>query len=175
VRDKIFQWELIGTVVIFLLGSGFHFLFQSLGNNPVAGVFFPVNESVFEHLKLTLWPTLLWAVFSYGFIKSSVNNFITAKACAVLVMPLLTVALFYAYTSFIEDNVIADILIFLVAVASGQYVNYLFLKSSQLPKWLSGVSACMILVLAIIYTIFTFFPPYTSFFMDSNTGNYGIP
>ena len=174
-KKAIFRWELIGTAVIFLLGAGFHFLFKVLASNPAAGVFFPVNESVFEHLKLTFWPTLLWAVISYSFLKSSVNNFITAKAAAILAMPLIIVGLFYAYTSFVDDNVIADILIFLAAAACGQYINYLILKAGTFPGWVSGLSACIITFLAVIYTIFTFFPPYTSFFMDSNSGLYGIP
>jgi hypothetical protein len=171
---SILKWELTGMAVIWVLGSGFHFLFSLFGSNPAAGIFFPVNESVFEHLKLTFWPTITWAVFSYFYLKSVVNNFIIAKAAAVITMPLVTIALFYGYTAFAADNVAVDIVIFLVAVAAGQYLNYLVLKAGALPQWLSGLSAIIILTLALVYTAFTFYPPYTSFFMDSNTGEYGI-
>jgi hypothetical protein len=171
---SLLKWELTGLGVIFLMGSGFHFLFDVFGSNPAAGVFFPVNESVFEHLKLTFWPTMIWAAFSYNFLKYTANNFLIAKASAVIIMPLVTIALFYGYTAFTADNVIVDILIFLVAVAAGQFVNYLLLKAHPLPQWLSGLSAIIILALAVLYAVFTFYPPYTGLFMDSNTGGYGI-
>jgi hypothetical protein len=171
---SILKWELAGLGVIFLLGSGFHFLFSALGSNPTAGIFFPVNESVFEHLKLTFWPTIIWAAFSYNFLKSTANNFIIAKAAAVITMPLVIIALFYGYTAFMADNVVADIIIFLAAAAAGQFLNYLLLKTGSLPQWLSGLSAILILALALLYAAFTFYPPYTGFFMDSNTGLYGI-
>jgi hypothetical protein len=171
---SLLKWELTGIGVIFLMGSGFHFLFDAFGSNPIAGIFFPVNESVFEHLKLTFWPTIIWAAFSYSFLKSTANNFLIAKAAAVIIMPLVIIALFYVYTVVTADNVVADILIFLAAVAAGQFVNYLLLKTHPLPQWLSGLSPIIILALGVLYALFTFYPPYTGLFMDSNTGGYGI-
>jgi hypothetical protein len=171
---SLLKWELTGLGVIFLVGSGFHFLFDVFGSNPAAGIFLPVNESVFEHLKLTFWPTIIWAAFSYSFLKSTANNFLVAKAVAVIIMPLVTIALFYGYTAFTADNVIIDILIFLAAAAAGQFLNYRLLKTRPLPQWLSGLSAIFILALAVLYALFTFYPPYTGLFMDSNTGGYGI-
>jgi hypothetical protein len=173
-QRSLLKWEITGIAVIFLLGAGFHFTYAFLGSHAAAGAFFPVNESVFEHLKMTFWPTIIWAVFSFGFIKSSARNFITAKAAAVITMPLVIIILFYAYTAFATDNVITDIVIFLIAVAVGQYVNYLILKARPLPGWLTGLSALVIVLLGGLYAVFTYYPPYTSLFMDSETRRYGI-
>jgi hypothetical protein len=174
-QRSLLKWEIAGTIVIFLLGAAFHFGFSLTGSHTGAGVFFPVNESVFEHLKMTFWPSIIWALFSYGFIKSSASNFLTAKAAAVITMPVVTVILFYAYTAITADNAIADIAVFFVAVAAGQYVSYLLLKARPLPAWVMGLSALVIVLLGALYAMFTYYPPYTSFFMDSNTGGFGIP
>jgi hypothetical protein len=174
-KRSLLKWELIGIGVIFLLGAAFHFVFESTGSLSPLGAFVPVNESVFEHLKMTFWPAIIWAAFSYSFIKSQVRNFIIAKAAALVVMPLIILILFYGYTAFTEENVIIDILIFFVAVACGQLLGYLLLKAHPLPTWLTGLSAFLIILLAVIYTVFTYYPPYVSIFMDSNTGSYGIP
>ena len=40
-----------------LAGSALHFLYD-LWPNPLTAVFAPVNESVWEHLKLLYWPFL---------------------------------------------------------------------------------------------------------------------
>lgn len=50
------KWILAGIPALFLIGSVLHFAHQLLGQNPVAGLFFPVNESVWEHCKMVLLP-----------------------------------------------------------------------------------------------------------------------
>jgi hypothetical protein len=174
-KNSIFKWELTGIAVIFLIGAAFHFTFDWLGSHPAAAAFFPVNESIFEHLKMTFWPTLIWAVFSYNFLKSKANNFFTAKAAAVIIMPLVIVILYYAYTAFTDENTIVDIIIFLIAVGVGQVINALIMAARPLAGYWPAVSAVIILLLALLYAFFTFYPPYTSFFIDTNTDSYGIP
>jgi hypothetical protein len=175
-QNNALKWELIGIAVISLLGSGFHFLFEAAGSWPPVGTIAAVNESVFEHLKLTFWPTVIYAAATYKLIKNHTHNFIIAKATALYIMPVTIVVLFYGYTALTgSDNVIIDILIFFVAVACGQLASYGILKLKALPAWLTWISLACIVVLAVIYGLFTFYPPHVSFFMDSATGTYGIP
>jgi hypothetical protein len=174
-KSFIFRWELTGIAVIFLLGAAFHFTFDWLGSHPAAAAFFPVNESIFEHLKMTFWPTIIWALFSYNFVKAKANNFITAKAAAVIIMPAVIVILYYVYTAFTDENTIVDIVIFFIAVGVGQVINVLIMAAKPLAGYWSAISASIIFVIAVLYAFFTFYPPYTSFFIDSNTASYGIP
>ncbi|OGN98321.1 MAG: hypothetical protein A2Y89_05185 [Chloroflexi bacterium RBG_13_51_18] len=175
-KNTALKRELIGIAVISLLGSLFHFVFDFTGELAPVGFFTPVNESVFEHLKLTFWPTILYAAVSYKWLKSSAGNFLPAKAIAIYTMPVAIIVLFYGYTAFTGDSiVIIDILIFFVAVACGQLAGYGVLKMKPLPQQLSWVALSLIVVLALIYGLFTFFPPHVSFFLDGNTGNYGMP
>ena len=170
------KWELIGIAVISLLGAGFHFLFEATGSWPPIGFFAAVNESVFEHLKLTFWPTVIFSAATYKMVKGAANNYFVAKAVALYTMPLTIIVLFYGYTTLTGiESVIIDILIFFVAVACGQLAGYRILKMQILPGWLTWLSLACIVALAIIYGVFTFYPPHVSFFMDSPTGTYGIP
>ena len=171
----ILKWELIGIAVISLLGSAFHFLFELSGDWPPVGFFAAVNESVFEHLKLTFWPTVIYAATTYKILKNQTSSFIVAKAAAVYIMPLTILALFYAYTTLtVWESLAMDIGIFVVAVAVGQLTSYKVMTLNQLPKWLHYVSAILIIGLALIYGLLTFYPPHISMFMDSNFGGYGI-
>ena len=43
-------------------GSALHFLYDWLPS-PLTALFSPINESVWEHLKLLFWPMLLGATF----------------------------------------------------------------------------------------------------------------
>ena len=40
-----------GFLFVGVLGVLFHFAYDFLGQTPVAGLFFPINESIWEHLR----------------------------------------------------------------------------------------------------------------------------
>ena len=51
-NSKILKWELYGILVLSLLGTVMHFVFDWSGQSAPVGAFAAVNESVWEHLKL---------------------------------------------------------------------------------------------------------------------------
>lgn len=69
------KWEPIGIAVISVLGSVLYFAFELSGEWPPAGIIAAVNESVFEYLKLTFWPTLIYAAVTYRLLKQDTHNF----------------------------------------------------------------------------------------------------
>lgn len=103
-RKSILKFELAGIVFIILLGSLLHFTFEFSGNNPVIGIFSAVNESVWEHLKLSFWPALIYAIVEYEYLKKTTNTFFSAKTAGIYLMPLIIVASFYLYRTFAEEN-----------------------------------------------------------------------
>ena len=168
--------ELIGIAVIASLGSLLHFAFEWSGELAPVGVFAAVNESVFEHLKLTYWPALFYAAVEYNPLKKSVNNFIIAKTAGLYVMPAVIVAIFYAYTTVTgSDNLIADISTFVGAVALGQLASYKILTREQFSRNVHRAALAGLISLGVIYAVFTFYTPHLPIFMNSVTGGYGIP
>ncbi len=121
---SILELELSGIVFIVFVGSALHFTFDLSGRNPLVGVFSAVNESVWEHLKLSFWPALLYAIIEYRYLKKAAGNFFTAKAVGLYLMPLIIVSSFYLYRIFSEENLTLDILIFIAAVTIGQLASY---------------------------------------------------
>ena len=61
-RSRPEKWILLGIPVLFVIGSLMHFAFQLLWENPIVGLIAPVNESIWEHAKLLVWPMILWWV-----------------------------------------------------------------------------------------------------------------
>lgn len=41
------KWIILGIPIIFLIGSFMHFLYDLSGQNPIIGLFAPINESIF--------------------------------------------------------------------------------------------------------------------------------
>ncbi len=175
-KRYVLKWEIAGILFVFLVGALLHFVFEWSGESRFVGLFASVNESVWEHFKQGFWPMCLFAAIEYKFLANHTNNFITAKAVAVYLIPIITGVVFYTYTAvFGEEILIVDILIFFFAIVVGQLVSYLILVAAKLPKYATIVSVIFIIGLAVILMLFTFYPPHLPIFLDTNSGTYGIP
>lgn len=171
--EPILVFELVGIVFIILVGSALHFTFDLSGGNLLVGVFSAVNESVWEHLKLSFWPALIYAFIEYSFLKKRADNFIPAKAVGIYLMPLVIVSSFYFYRTFIKENLLIDISIFILAVAVGQLTSYKLMTLKTRKIYLK-LSITALILLASLFIIFTFYPLEIPIFQDPVTGGYGI-
>jgi hypothetical protein len=174
-KKRILRWELGGIAFIVVLGSLLHFVFEwSGGALPVAWIA-AVNESVWEHLKLGFWPALVYGALEYSRFGKSANNFPFAKTLGIWLIPITIVVLYYAYTAIRGHGLlIVDIMIFVIAVIVGQLVSYKLLTASPLPGRLNRFAPIALVVLGLLFVLFTFYPPHLHLFWDSATGGYGI-
>lgn len=60
-RLKLYM--ILGFLFTAVLGTIWHFLYDWTGRGAIAALFFPVNESTWEHMKLIFFPMLLCTVF----------------------------------------------------------------------------------------------------------------
>lgn len=171
----ILRWELGGIVFVVVLGSLLHFAFGWSGRWTAIAPIGAVNESVWEHLKLGFWPALVYAALEYSRFGRSASNFLLAKTVGIYLMPVTIVVLFYSYTAVLGRGLLAvDIAIFVVAVIVGQLVSYRLLTASPLSRRLNRFSPVALAILAILFAVFTFYPPQLPLFRDPVTGGYGI-
>lgn len=171
------KWILKGIIGLFILAIGFHFIYDLTGQNMVAGIFSPVNESVFEHCKVILWPTIGWWTIYY-FVKRHTYRIDSAKwftsqfiaiVIAILVIPLA----YYFYTgAFGIENMAIDILIVFLATLIGQYVGY---RNYKYGKGINAMIALVLIAVVIVLFIWlTFNPVHIPLFQDPTTGGYGL-
>ncbi len=173
-KRNVLAFEAVGTLFIILLGSVFHFTYELSGNNLIVGSFSAVNESVWEHLKLAFWPSLIWMLIALYPLKNAVNNFFFAKTIGAYIMVIFIPVVFYSYTAVIGESIfLIDIGSFMIAVIIGQIVSYR-LYGYKLPKIAEIGAIIAMIMLAIIFVVFTFYPPQLPIFQDSVTGLYGI-
>ncbi|MBU7024846.1 MAG: hypothetical protein HXS40_11845 [Theionarchaea archaeon] len=171
---KVVLWEFLGMLFIVMVGSVLHFVFELSGFLPVAGLIGAVNESVWEHLKIGFWPAVFFALIEYPFLKFRAN-FWAAKAACAYVIPITIIVLFYGYTSILGYNTLAlDIMVFIVAVIIGQIASYRLLIYRELSTSWMWVGIAALVVLAVMFMVFTFYPPHIGLFRDPVTGGYGI-
>ena len=66
VKHNFFIWSVFSSICIVILGSGCHFLYGILEKSNLVAWCTPINESIWEHLKLTLYPVLIVMLILYG-------------------------------------------------------------------------------------------------------------
>ena len=154
-----------------------HFLYDLTGQMTFVGMFAPVNESVWEHLKMLVIPTIAWWGVYY-FAKGEefdINKDTWFFGCLVsLLASLFTmVAFYYTYTGALGiESLFLDIFDMLLSVAVGQLLGLHVYKYSKGIK--AGISLLVLAAIVILFAVFTFYPPHIPLFMDSSTGLYGI-
>ena len=171
---RVLTLEIVGTIFIVFLGTALHFTYALSGNNPFVGSFSAVNESVWEHLKLPFWPSLLWVLIEMYPLRKIAGNFFAAKATGTVIMVVLIPVVFYSYTAFTEEILAVDIATFMIAVIIGQIASFKLFKQGKHSKPTEIIAIIVLALLAILFITFTFYPPHFPIFRDSNTGGYGI-
>lgn len=152
--------EVASFLVTGLLGVLFHFVYEWSGKNSFIGLFFPVNESTWEHLKLIFFPILLVSVIEYyaGNLKRA--DFICIKLRSALLGMLATVVLFYTYTGVLGTVIDwINILIFFIAIALAYFYSYRKLSSDQAVSCNPTLSLLFIFAIISLFMIFTVYPP----------------
>ena len=161
-------------IIISIVGTLFHFLYDWSNHNKIIGLFAAVNESTWEHIKIALTPTLLWGLID-GFFYGANPNYFLAKSLSLLTMIVVIPVLFYLYSYLLKKHVlIIDILIFYIAIFLGQYCFYFVLDGPTIPYIFSYCGAVTFLFIFGFYMTATLLPLKNFLFKDPITKKYGL-
>lgn len=117
-KNKIsfFKFEIINTTFIILFGFLSHYLYDIFDKNIFIGIISPINESVWEHLKLVFFPTLVSILIGYFYYRDIYFNYIKYKTIALIYSLIFIIISFYTYTGIFGHHfLIIDILIFIIS------------------------------------------------------------
>ncbi|MBE6787138.1 MAG: hypothetical protein E7537_02195 [Ruminococcaceae bacterium] len=165
-----FKYNLIAFLFIGLFGTISHFLFEWTGNNKIVGYFFPVNESTWEHLKILFFPTVLFSLIEYHFVKKEIRNYVPSVVISLIFGMVSIITLFYTYKGFLGFMVdFINILIFFIAVIIMLIVKNKLIESE---KFKGDTPALIFLsigfIFALLFVFFTYNPPSIAVFSPPN-------
>lgn len=122
---KLKLYLMLGFLFTSVLGSLAHFFYQWSNQNIIVGLFTPINESTWEHMKLLFFPALLWAYFMHQKFKSEFPRILCNILTGVLVGTWAIPIIFYLYTGLLGFHLLAlDIGTFIVSVGIAFYTAY---------------------------------------------------
>ena len=148
------------------MGALLHSAYMVLGWSRLA-LISPVNESVWEHLKMAFWGVMLFAWAEQVLGPGKMRNFYPARAAEVTVLLLGIVALYYGYNSMSGRSILwVDIMSFVLCVLLGRSLACRVKKLATLPDlWQIGAVA-FLLVLVTLFAWFTYQAPDAGIFHD---------
>ena len=154
----------VGALFTLILGTVGHFFYEWSGENKIAGIFFPVNESVWEHMKLTLLPTGIY--LGAAAIKLRGGNYALSSFLALFIGAALIPLLFYSYTGIVGRSLLpVDIAIFVIAILAGYAFAYFAYNARKLP-FLNAIAVIGIVAIAVCFFTFTLCPPDSILFKE---------
>lgn len=158
-KKHVLICTIVCALVVSLLGTLGHFFYEWSGNNHYVGLFFPVNESTWEHMKLFFFPALFCYII-LGFLKRNHEPcIIYAFPKTILLGTFLIPVLFYTYSGILGFNVsFLDISTYYISVAIS--FIYLYKTTVSVKKLNYSLSLNILLGLfAFLFMSFTYNPP----------------
>lgn len=163
-KNPVRNWILLGILFISLLGSLTHFLYDISGKLMLIGMIAPINESIWEHLKLSFLPTILWWILSYIILtrnhKISFYRWFFSAIISLVLCPLFIVSFYYTYTgAFAFHSVILDVSSLFLGIIVAQLMALHIYRYAKLKRWHFYMAIFIFAVLLTAFIVFTFVPP----------------
>ncbi len=172
-RKNLLFWQFAGFVVATALGSLLHFIYAWTGWLIFAPIS-AVNESTFEHMKILFFSMLFFAFFQYFYFTRE-KDFWWIKCIGILTAVWLIPIFFYTYQgAFGKPPAWLNILFFFASAFIGYVLEYFLFKKASGKKWWNILAWIVLGVTAVLFVVFTFYPPKLPLFLDPLTNVYGL-
>ena len=156
-KKSILKVEIISTIFIMIVGVILHFVYEWSENNIFVGMLTPINESVWEHLKLLFFPMIITLIIGCFYEGKNYENYICAKTLGIISSMIFTVIAFYTYTGVLGESIdFMNIILFFIAVILGQYKSYKNIISNNYCN--IKITIVILVIITLLFIYFTFNP-----------------
>lgn len=164
-QNKLKKHLFVGFLFTSVVGTLFHFLYEWTNQNFLIGLIAPINESVWEHIKLLYFPMLLYAIYVVPKLTEKFPCISYGLTASILLGILLIPVLYYTYTGILGTHyAVVDIGIYYLSVAIAYYTAYRFTLSCHGQKYYPYYKWLLFLS-TISFFLFTIMPPALPLFM----------
>lgn len=168
--------KIIGVFVIFTLSFISHFMYQWFPNS-IFSILFPVNESIWEHMKLLATPVLIFSVIEYIIYRRkniSFNNFWLSYAISIILGIIIYLIIYLPIDYIFGHSLIVSVIILFITFIIMQVISYYIMNYREI-NYSNIIGLGIIIILYIVFGYLTYNPIEIDLFYDTEKKIYGIP
>ena len=167
--------KIINVVIFFLLSFLWHFMYDWL---PCffTSIFFPVNESIWEHMKIIFGVIIFGSLISLILMnkfKIKHNNFYVEIIIKAIIGVIFYLLIFIPLYKIIGENMFISISLMFITYVFVEFVGYKILNLDELN--INIMPVILIVLCYILFGLLTYFPRHNYLFFDEVKLVYGIP
>lgn len=156
-NKKVRLFWIAGFFFTCIAGTALHFVYEWSGKNILTGLFAPVNESTWEHLKLLFFPAAVWTVLGNTLGKEFFYKILPGCTKGICAGMLSIVVVFYTYTGIWGTNLLAlDILTFWLGVFITFFMAYRYYGRAEEGGSKAKFAAAAAVLIGIMLLFFGF-------------------
>ena len=163
------KFILVNSILIFLINFPLHFLYERCPNF-LTSLFVPVNESIFEHLKMLFTAEVLFSIFTFSKKDYSFFLRMLLRGClSVFILLILYLPIYYL----LGEVMLVTFLILFITILLTEYILTFLPKKKHHCYW-NVASVFLIIGIYILFTYFVYHPIFEKLFFDEENKKYGI-
>jgi hypothetical protein len=167
--------KLLSIFIVFALSFLCHFMYD-LFPNMIFSIFFPVNESVWEHMKIIYTAFLLSGLIEYLIIKKNnikVNNFLLSYSITGIIGIIIYLIMYLPLQKLFGYSFFLAVSLLFITFIIMEIIDYYILKKEIIQSnFIIGL--IIIVFVYFLFGVLTYYPLKIDLFKDSETGIYGI-
>lgn len=168
--------KIISTILVILFSFLFHSVYDKFPNF-VTSLFFPVNESIWEHMKMVYLSYVAAYIIELIIIYKSNMQIYNQKASIVIsILFNITIYLIFyipVYNLF-GFNELITISSYIISIIITEIVSYKIIVSDKNYNFLNKYSYLILFIIELIFIYLTYFPLKLDIFIDELNKKTGI-
>ena len=147
--------KVLGVIVSFILSFILHFAYNYIPNT-FFSIITPVNESIWEHMKLLLSASIIFSIIEYIIynIKGiNYNNFLLSYGIANILGIILYLIIYIPIDDILGHNFIGAIILLFLIFIFIQIISYYIMRFKKIK--FSNIFGLLLIIL--MYIVFCFF------------------
>ena len=167
--------KIIGVFFIMCLSILSHFMFE-WSNSFIFSILFPVNESIWEHMKLLISPVLIYAFIEYLIYEKrqiQFNNFSLSYGTSVIVGIISYLIIYIPIDYLFGHNMIISVVLLFLDYIFMSFISYFILNTKNI-KYSKIIGTMLIILTYFTFYYLTYYPIHSYMFYDTKNKIYGI-
>ena len=172
---SIKKTRIISILGIFIISFLAHFMYD-LFPNVITSFFFPVNESIWEHMKILFTSTMIYGLFDYLIMKKfniKYNNLLLELFITSFLNVIIYLIIYIPIYLLYGENIIISISLMIIVYSITKYIGYYILKQKEY-RLLNIISIFLVIICYFIFIYLTYKPSHNYLFYDTVEDKYGI-